>query len=673
MVKPFLPNSPHAMQDEMRNARALGEAGRHTEAEALYAQRLAQDPKDALALQGMGLSAVREERTADAVHWFSRAIQVRPNDADAQLNLATALFEMGQPEQALPLFQKVRMQRPAERSARLAAWACEAVLQERSGQVIAAIATLQRATDLEPQSAQAWAQLGGLYSRHRQLQSALDCFQRALQIEPERREWIGNFGQLLQELRRFEDAALVFERLLQVWPGAPFVHGKVLFCKMLIGDWFRLKDLQDRVERGAAAGLRASEPFALQAHCLSPATLRVAARVFGEALHPAVDIQPQAPGSGKARLRIGYVSGEFRDQATSVLLTEVLERHDAQGFEVVAFDNGWDDGSSLRQRIRAAVSQIVPIAGQGASAVAARVRAMGIDVLINLNGYFGLERNDVFALRPAPVQVNYLGFPGTMGRGYMDYLIADHVVVPQGEDMHYSEAVVRLPDSYQPNDSRRLVSTEPLTRAEVGLPEDAFVFCNFNNSYKILPQVFDIWMRLLQQVPGSVLWLYGLVPEGEDNFKREAQQRGVDGQRLIFAPPWANHRHLARLALADLFVDTWPYNAHTTGSDALWAGLPVLTCTGPTFPSRVGASLARAVGMQEMVTQTLADYEALALQLAQQPALLGERRARLAAQRLSSPLYDAVRYTRHLEWAYRQMTQRARQGLPPMGFDVPGL
>jgi predicted O-linked N-acetylglucosamine transferase (SPINDLY family) len=370
------------------------------------------------------------------------------------------------------------------------------------------------------------------------------------------------------------------------------------------------------------------------------------------------------------KIRIGYLAGEFREQATSVLLTEVLERHDRERFEVFAFDTGWDDASPRRRRIEAAC-QMRSIRGLSDLDAARMVREHGIDILVNLNGYFGLARTGVFSMRPAPIQVNYLGFPGTVGAPYLDYIIADRTVIPEAERRHYVEQVVYLPDSYQPNDGTRPISQWPHTRAEAGLPDDAFVFCCLNNAYKIVPAVFDVWMRLLQRVPGSVLLLLGDKPYQQANLRHEAQQRGVAAERILFAAHWSNEEHLRRLQLCDLFLDTWPYNAHTTGSDALWAGLPVLTLTGRSFPSRVGASLLRAVGMPELITDDLAHYEALALRLALEPGLLSDVRARLAAQRRSAALYDAPRYTHHLETAFLTMAQQARQGLAPESFGVP--
>jgi predicted O-linked N-acetylglucosamine transferase (SPINDLY family) len=295
---------------------------------------------------------------------------------------------------------------------------------------------------------------------------------------------------------------------------------------------------------------------------------------------------------------------------------------------------------------------------------------MEVDIAVDLMGFTGTSRPGIFAFRPAPVQVNYLGYPGTMGADYIDYLLADRILIPRQEEIYYSEKIVTLPDCYQANDSQRVIAEPAPTRAEAGLPDRGMVFCCFHNGFKILPEMFDIWMRILRAVEGSVLWLLDLNPFVTANLRREAAARGVAPERLLFAPRMPVANHLARHRLADLFLDTLPYNGHTTASDALWAGLPVLTCVGSTFAGRVGASLLTAVGLPELIASSLEEYEALALELAGNPTMLTDLKAKLARNREKYPLFDTPRFTRHIETAYRQMLERSRRGLPPESFDV---
>jgi predicted O-linked N-acetylglucosamine transferase (SPINDLY family) len=376
---------------------------------------------------------------------------------------------------------------------------------------------------------------------------------------------------------------------------------------------------------------------------------------------------------GNAKIRIGYVSGEFRHQATSVLIGELFELHDRGRFELIAFDNGGDDASVLRGRIERAFSEIVSIARLGDREAAVAIRDRKIDLLINLNGYFGRERQRVFSFRPCPIQVSYLGFPGTLGAPYIDYILADPQVIPEGHDAFYTEKVVRLPDTYQVNDRKRVIAERVPTRAELGLPAAGFVFCCFNNNYKITPRTFDIWMRLLSGVPGSVLWLLEGNAAAVRNLRQEAQRRGVAPERLVFAPRMNLPEHLARHRQADLFVDTLPCNAHTTASDALWAGLPLLTCTGGTFAGRVSASLLHAAGLPELVTDSLDAYEARARELATAAGELAAIRARLERNRSTCPLFDTERFRRHIESAYSTMWERWQRGMPPASFAVAPL
>ncbi len=586
--------------------------------------------------------------------------------AHALLTQALEMRERGLPEDATLLFDRAAALCPGDATFDLPARMHRGTVLESQGRHDEALAHYEDAVQRHPDEADAWAALGMVQWQVQGDTAAMASFQRALQIDPTRPEVIEKFGLTLQNKLRCEDAALMFERLLQIDPQRPLTPGRLMHSKMLAADWTALARLQKRIETGIAAGQWVAAPFGLQGYCAQPHLLLQAAQRYAASRHPDRSARlPRAEVGRGPKIRIGYSSGEFRTQATAMLLTEVLERHDRDRFEVYAIDNGQGDGSEWRLRIEAAVTEVLPIRALDDMVAAAAIRERGIDILVNLNGYFGLARNNLFSLRPAAVQVNYLGFPGTLGAGFMDYLIGDATVVPLSDAGFYTERLVHLPDSYQPNDSKRRISTEPVTRRDVGLPDDAFVFCAINNVYKITPPVFDVWMRLLRQVPGSVLWLYGKVAEARENLRHEAVARGVAAERLVFAPDIAPDQHLARLRLADLFLDTWPYNAHTSGSDALWAGLPVLSCTGATFPSRVGASLLKAVGLPELVVHTGADYEALAFRLATQPAELAALRARLHAHLPTAPLFDSARYTRHLESAYQQMVERARAGLPP--------
>ena len=666
MNAPLPHDSAQDFQQPLHAAQRLHDARPWSDMDASLRAALAHPPRRLKALLGLAGLATHQRHFNEAQLWLQAAAAAHPDQAEPWVELAHVMRRQERHADAARCFDQAVALAPHDAALSLLATLHQGAWLDEQGQVQEAMACYQAATQQHPESADAWAALGMTQYHLFGAAAAEASFQRALQIDPTRVDVIEKFGIGLQEQRRYEDAALVFERLLQLAPEHPLAAGRLLHCKMLIADWTRVDALQHRVERAIAQGHNAAEPFGLQGYCASPALLRQAAVQYSATHHPPRPGLLRAPVIGFGpKIRLGYVSGEFREQATSILLTQVLELHDRSRVEVVAFDNGWDDGSERRRRIEAAVDELVPIRRLPHLAAAQAVRERGIDILVNLNGHFGLARSHLFALKPAPVQVSYLGFPGTIGAPYIDYLVADHTVIPEAQRAHYVEKIAYLPDCYQPNDATRQIADTPARRSDIGLPDTGFVFCCMNNVYKIVPALFDVWMRVLRQVPGSVLMLYSDTPETQHNLRREAEARGVAGERLHFAGPLPHEQHLARLRLADLFLDTWPYNAHTTGSDALWAGLPVLTCAGDTFPSRVGASLLQTAGLPELVTHRLADYEALAVTLATHPQQLSALRARLATRLPRTPLCDMPRYTRNLEGLYQAMADRARAGLAP--------
>jgi predicted O-linked N-acetylglucosamine transferase (SPINDLY family) len=374
--------------------------------------------------------------------------------------------------------------------------------------------------------------------------------------------------------------------------------------------------------------------------------------------------------SHRDRIRVAYLSPDFRQHAVSNLTVELFEVHDRTAVEVIGVSFGADDGSALRQRVATACDRFIDVTGRSDTEITALLREMEIDIAVDLCGHTLNARTAVFAHRPAPIQVNYLGFPGPLGAPFIDYLLADAFLVPSEDQTHYVEQVVYLPDCYQVNDRQRVPAAQLPSRSAAGLPDHGFVFCCFNNSFKITPDVFELWMRLLHAVEGSVIWLLGGNAEVENNLRREAAARGVAPERLVFAPLAAQADHLARHVHADLFLDTAPYNAHTTASDALWMGVPVLTRMGGSFPSRVAASVLSAAGLPELITTSMADYRARALALARDPAALAALKAKIVDTRSAMPLFDTAAFTRHVEAAYTTMWQRVQRGEAPAGFAV---
>jgi predicted O-linked N-acetylglucosamine transferase (SPINDLY family) len=458
------------------------------------------------------------------------------------------------------------------------------------------------------------------------------------------------------------------ERVQTLAPDLAYGRGAVLHLKMYAADWTNYETQKAALLDGVRAGQRVARPFMFQAVCERPEELQACARLYARDLYPQIAGAPghdPASRQGRQKIRVGYLSGEFREQATAILMAGLYERHDRRRFEIIALDNGSADKSAMTARLKQAFDSWIDIGELNDAQAAAKIREAGIDILVNLNGYFGKHRMDAFANRPAPLQVNYLGFPGTLAAPFIDYIIADAIVIPPDEQRFYDEQVVTLPGCYQVNDDRGRAMAPRPSRAEAGLPERGFVFCNFNQSYKLTPDIFASWMRILRRVEGSVLWLLEAVAPFGENIGQRAKAHGVAPERILFAPDRPPPQHLARLSLADLFLDGLPYNAHTTGSDALWAGVPLLTRRGTAFAGRVAASLLYAAGLPEFVTQSVQEYEDLAVKLATDPQGLN-----MVKVTRNCPLFDTDLFRRNIEAAYIRMWENWLAGERPRAFAV---
>ena len=556
-----------------------------------------------------------------------------------------------------------------------AAWANRALILRDMGRYEDALMTYNRALTLEPGNATVWNSRGTLLREMKQPEEALANFDRAAQLKPNFVEALYNRGVLQwAAMERYDAAIADLQQVLALDPDHDYARGELLHVQMYGADWRDYARQKALIDGGVRAGRRVARPFLYQAVSDAPADLQACSRIFAAHRYPPTPMWGHTKREHR-KIRLGYLSGEFREQATAYLMAGLYEMHDRDRFEIIAFDNGGSDNSPMRVRLEAAFDRLIDISRLTDRAAAERIHAEEIDILVNLNGYFGLPRMGVFACKPAPIQVNYLGFPATLGAPYIDYILADRTVIPESERRYYTEQVVWLPDTYQVNDSKRPIMEDIPTRAQVGLPDkrpdNGFVFCNFNQSYKLTPGTFAVWSKILMQVDGSVLWLLEGTPRFRENLRREAERSGVSAGRLIFAPVIPTHAHLARLKLGDLFLDSLPYNAHTTASDALWTGLPLLTCRGTAFAGRVAASLLGAAGLPELVTENWQDYERLAVALAGDAARLSDLRERLAQNRLTCALFDTDRFRRNIEAAYLKMWDGWQRGVPAGPLSVP--
>jgi predicted O-linked N-acetylglucosamine transferase (SPINDLY family) len=653
--------------DTFRQAFAAFQRGDLAAAERGFRQVLRKEPRHPGALNLLAALLVTGQRPAEAEPLLAAAIRLKPPSDATFFNYALVLKSLGRSEEALARFSEAIALNPAQAES----WNGRGTVYSELHRPSEAIADFDQALLRDPAHAGALFNKGKaltLLKRHDEAEAA---YRAALARRADLAEaWYG-LGALQAERKRHDEALDAFARARALNPALPFVAGNLLHQKMLLCDWRGVGELVDAIAADLAAGRPAAEPFTWQGIATSSASLRRCAELFHRQLHPAPPPRPPRTSAGE-RIRIGYLSGEFREQATSLLLVGVLEQHDRERFEIVAFDNGWDDGSTTRARIAAAVDRIVPIRDLGDAEAVAAIRAAGTELLVNLNGYFGEARHGIFARRAAPLQVNYLGFPGTLGTEVMDYIIADADVLPAADHVHFTEKVVTLPACYQANDHLRPVAGATPDRDSLGLPRDGVVYCCFNNAYKITPEVFARWMEILRAVPGSVMWLLDDGGSSAGNLRGHAAAAGIAPDRLVFAGRMPPAEHLARHRCADLFLDTLPYNAHTTASDALWAGLPLLTCRGTTFAGRVAASLLRAVGLPELITSSLDDYESLAVALGRDPARRAELRQRLSTNRATMPLFDTPAFTRQLEAAFDAMVARHRAGQPPAAIAISG-
>jgi protein O-GlcNAc transferase len=529
-----------------------------------------------------------------------------------------------------------------------------------------AISYFDIALSFEANYVQAWNNKGNTLRALKRYDEAFAHYDRALSLKPDYAEGWSNKGWILNELKRYDEAITHFEKALSLNPTIDWIYGELLHAKMKICNWLGLVDSLEMISKKVMANEKVANPFMLLALNDYALLHKKSSQIYVQSQNPFNPILgPILKHPKNEKIRIGYFSSDFKNHPVAFLIAELFELHDRSQFEIFGFSFGPIVNDEMRQRLLKSFDQFVEVTTKSDIEVAKLSRDLNIDIAVDLTGFTQDARTGLFSHRAAPIQVNYLGYPGTMGADYMDYIIADKTLIPVESQSCCSEKVVYLPNSYQVNDRKRLISDRQFTRQELGLPENGFIFCCFNNNFKILPATFEGWMRILKAVEGSVLWLFQDNSWAVENLKKEAEKQGIAADRLVFAERLPLPEHLARHRQADLFLDTFPYNAHTTTSDALWTGLPVLTLMGKSFASRVAASLLNAVGLPELITSTQEKYEALAIELAMNPQKLEDIKLKLARNRLTTPLFDTPHFTKNLEAAYIEMYGRHHTSLEP--------
>jgi protein O-GlcNAc transferase len=653
---------------------ALDRIGRRTEAVDAFDRALAFNPGFFAAHYNRGNALLVLERLEEAVAAFDQALVLDPGFAGAHFNRAEALRRLERFAPALSALAQAAALSPRD----VAIANSQGIVLRRLDRLDEARAAYGRALALDPNHADALYNRAGLLRQIGLRDDAIADLGRLVMLQPANADAQLMRAALLFERRRLDEARAAFEAYAKLRPDDPVGVGGIAATASELCDWDELAAVDARVDDGLRNGTLAMPMQGLMAMRDDPALLLKAAQNAVAEWVPAPLPPPLWRGTAYRhdRIRLTYVSSDFRPHPMSLVLLELIERHDRTRFEVTGIAMGPDDSSPIRARWAAAFDHFIPVLDHDQQRAARLVRELETDIALDCTGHTADNLLRIFGQRPAPVQVNYLGFPGTLGGGFMDYIIGDPTVLPFSRQPFFTEQIVHMPDCYMLNDTKGRPCARIPDRAEAGLPPTGFVFACFNYSWKMKAPVFDVWMRLLQAVPGSILWLKEIAPQVTANLQAQAARRGVDPARLVFAPGLPSFdQHMARLHLADLFLDTLPYNAHVTGCDALWAGLPVLTCQGESFASRVGASLLKAAGLPELITSSLADYEALGLALARDPALLDGYRQRLTANRDSCALFDTDRYRRGIEAAFEHMWEIAQRGGPPESFavaDLPG-
>jgi len=590
----------------------------------------------------------------DAITCYDEALSLKPGYAEAYSNKGAIFYELKRYEEAITCYDKALSLKPGYADG----WSNKGNALGELKSYDQAIAHYDKALSIKPDYVEALSNKGATLHDLKHYEQAIAQYDKALEIRPDYAEGWSNKGNALAELKNYEEAITCFDKALALKPNIAWVHGYLLHMKMKICYWSGFESSLRNIRTRLTLNEKVIHPFQLLSLTDNATLHKKCSEIYAEDRYPVSSALGPIPKLLKhSKIRIGYFSADFNEHAVAILIAELFELHDKDRFEIICFSFGVNDKGPMRLRLSQACNRFIDVTSMSDKAIATLARDIEIDVAVDLGGFTANSRTGIFAYRAAPIQVSYVGYLGTMGVEYIDYLLGDITIVPVGSEKFYSEKIVHLP-SYQVNDRKRVISDKKFTKQELGLPEKGFVFCCFNNNYKILPATFDGWMRILKAVEGSVLFLYADNPSVEANLKREADMKGVDSGRLIFGERIPGDEYLARYRACDLFLDTTPYNAGVTASDALWVGLPLLTLAGESFASRMAASLLNAIGLPELITTSQSAYEALAVDLATNPQKLAVIREKLTNNRLITPLFDAPLFTKNIENAYVQMYER---------------
>ncbi len=634
---------------------------------AYYVSALNLEPSCAEAWFGNGFALANINRHEEAVTHYRRALNLKPNYFECLASCGYSLIQLNRYDEAVEYYDKSLKLRTDYAEG----WANQGVISAKLNHHKFAIDNYDKALKLKPDFAEAWANKAVTLVKLKDYKNAIDHYDQALKLKPDYVEALINKGNLLIELKSYEDAINLYEKALSINPNADWVYGNLLLAKMKVCLWRNLSSELNVLKDKIFLNKKVITPFTCLSLIDSNSLHAKVAQIFVESKFPQSNFfGPFISGEKNKKIRLGYFSANFYDHALGGLVAELFELHDKNQFELIGFSFGPQVNDLMSQRLKKSFDFFVEVGEMSDIELVKLSREFRVDIAIDLTGFTQDTRMGIFAYRVAPIQVSYLGYPGTLGSEYIDYIIADKNLIPINSQEFYCEKIIYLPDTYQANDRKRIITQKAYTKKDFGLPDDKFIFCCFNNVHKILPKTFNGWMRILRSFDNSILWLLYDNPVAVKNLRKEAERQGVCGDRIFFAERINLQEHLARHRFADLFLDTFPYNAHTTASDALWAGLPVLTLMGQSFASRVAASLLKAIDLPELITNSQEEYETLAIELAMNPKKLANIKSKLEINRSNTPLFDTPLFTKNIEAAYTNIFERYQAGLEPTHISI---
>ena len=621
------------MENEFKKAVDLYEIGKISDAKQICTNIYKKNPKHFDNLRLLNFIYFKEKKFSKALNFINEAIKINPNFAETYNVQGNTLNELKQLNQAIISYDK--------------------------------------AIKINPNFSNAYYNKGLVLHELKNTNLAIENYKKAIKINPNFFQAYNNMGFAFHQLKRFDESLKSYEKAFAINPNSNFLLGKIIHSKNFLCEWKshkeNLKNLTDQLENNKASCL----PFATLSLFDSPRLQKKAAELWIQETFPKNNIPEKIKKyKSNKKIKLGYYSADYHNHATSFLIAELMELHNKSKFELFGFSFGPNKQDEMRKRVSSSFDQFIDVRFKSDYEIVELSRKLEIDIAVDLKGITTDSRFGIFLKRCAPIQINFLGYPGTLGTSTIDYILADKILISKKNQKNFFEKIIYMPNSYQPNDTKKQISKKNFTRKEMGLPKNSFVFCCFNQNYKITPDVYDIWMKLLKKIDGSVLWLMKNSEKVTENLKKEAIKRNIKSNRIIFAEKMPLAEHLARHKLADLFIDTFPYNAHTTCSDALWSGLPVITRMGESFASRVGASLLSAIELNELITKSEKEYEKLAIKLATNPKLLNKIKNKLKKNKVLKPLFNTKLYTSNIELAYTKIYNNYYSNLPIKNIEI---